>query len=109
VDEHRRELAVTDPASLGARGQLHITDAAARAYADSVGLSGPNEARQELLRLLPDARNPKRTGESDLEVWRYRKRSTGVDISARVSYEGGLVVVVAVNARPVNMTSGRRR
>ena len=94
---------VTDPDRLGSRGQLHITDAAARAYAADLRLDGPNEARLELLRLLPDAKQTKTALPGDhIEQWRYRRGAEGVDISARVTYERGLVVVVSARGRTLN-------
>lgn len=94
---------MTDPDRLGSRGQLHITDAAARAYAADMRLAGPNEARLELLRLLPDAKQTKAALPGDhVEQWRYRRGADGVDISARVTYERGLVVVLSARGRTLN-------
>ena len=82
---------------LGDTGQVYVTAAAAMVYADELRMR-PEEARRELTELLLDA-VPGAGGSGTIEQWRYRRRSTGLDISARVTREGRLAVVVSVTVR----------
>lgn len=84
--------------TLGETGQILVTQAAARQYADARGL-GVEAARRELTTLLTGAR-PTATPPADgLEGWRIRSRALRVDVGAHVSREGALAVVVHVRAR----------
>lgn len=81
---------------LGAQGQIYVTLAAARQYLEAVDVPGDIEtARRELTELMLDARqNP-----DDPGAYRARSHATGLDLSARVSVEGRLHVVVHVSVR----------
>lgn len=93
---------------LGDVAHVYVTLAAARAYAEARSL-GEEEARRELTELLLDAHRVGEPGDSP-EQWRYRKRSAGVDLTARIVHEGELAVVVAVSARrPTRGPGGGRR
>jgi hypothetical protein len=86
-----------DPPSpfLGATGNVYVTLRAAREYAAATSL-GEEEARRALTELLLDARPQ---GERPpYESWRRRKRLAGrkLDVSAMVSREGPLAVVITV-------------
>lgn len=83
------------PARLADAGQVYVTMAAARSYAAAMSLR-EEEARRDLTELLLDAH---RTDPGPPELWRYRSRAQGVDISARVSREGPLLVIVAASIR----------
>jgi len=84
---------------LGATAQVYVTMAAAQTYAAARGLA-IEAARRELTEYLLEARRPEGSVQEDgPELWRFRRRSTGVDISARISREGRLAVVVAVSVR----------
>ena len=83
--------------ALGSLGQVYVTLAAARTYATARGLL-EEEARRELTERLLDARQ-KESEPGAPELWRYRSRAHGVDISARVSHEGPLLVIVTVSSR----------
>lgn len=92
------EPAPTDPRRyLAAEGQIYVTASAAAAYADARGLQ-PEDARRELTTLLLEARRGT-TEPGKPELWRFRRQSAGVDISARVSREGPLLVVVSISVR----------
>lgn len=91
--------------TLGATGQVYITLAAARRFADFAG-RGIEEARRELTEIAIEA---KRVGDrSDPEQWRYRKRSEDIDISLVVSREPPLAVIVSINCRG-HVTGGGQR
>lgn len=77
---------------LGTLGQVYVTLAAAEQYQRTTDMR-IEEARRDLTELLLDAR------EQTSGSYRYRRKSDGVDISARVVREGKLLVVVSVNAR----------
>jgi hypothetical protein len=96
-----------DRPRLGAQGQVYVTLAAAQSYADAERL-GIEEARRELTEYLLEA-TPSGDGTAGHpERWRFRRRSTGLDITARISREGKLLVVVAANVRDHNAGSRRR-
>src|SRR5690606_3394265 len=78
-------------------GTIYVTRAAARSYAESMRL-GEEEARRELTCLMLGAHRTE-AAPGKPELWRARTRRTGVDVSARVSVEPPLVVVVACSAR----------
>ena len=78
-------------------GTIYVTRAAARSYAEALRL-GEEEARRELTCLLHDAHRTE-AAPGKPELWRARSRRTGVDVSARVSVEPPLAVVVACSAR----------
>ncbi len=86
---------MTEPRALADTGTVYVTLRAAREYARTVDL-GEEEARRELTALLIDAR--RRTEDAPpYERWRLRRGD--VDISAMVSRDGRLAVVVTVEAR----------
>lgn len=78
-------------------GQVYVTLAAAQEYAHLQRLQ-VEQARRTLTEYLLEAT---RSGDvwDQAEGWRYRRKSSGVDITARVVREGRLAVVVAINAR----------
>lgn len=76
----------------------YVTLAAARQYAAARKLR-EEEARRELTELLLDARPLDEPNCDGTEAWRYRSRPKGLDISAHVSREGRLAVVVHVRVR----------
>lgn len=90
---------------LSETGQILVSQAAARQYAEARGLQ-IEEARRELTALLAGA---KRGSDSDTgaERWRARSRTLGVDVSAMVSREGGLAVVTYVHVRRDVRRSGQ--
>jgi len=83
--------------SLGTTGTVYVTMAAARSYAGARGL-GEEEARRELTELLLDAKHQPGADRPPYESWRFRRRSADVEVSATVSREGRLAVIVAVQA-----------
>lgn len=87
---------MTESAHLGGTGCVYVTLRAAREYAAGTEL-GDEQARRELTELLLDARRQGDTSDP-YERWRFRRRSAGVEISALVSREGRLAVVVTVEA-----------
>lgn len=93
--------------TLGQTGQIYVTDAAAKTYADEYGI-GVAEARRELTEHLMQASRPA-SDTGTPELWRRRSRSAGVDISARVSRERGMAVVVAINVRDHVSSGGKGR
>lgn len=82
--------------------QVYVTLAAAREYARARSL-GEEEGRKELTRLLLRAHcTQEYDAASDrLSAWRYRSRSAGVDITARIVRDGELLIVTAVSVRMV--------
>jgi hypothetical protein len=88
---------MTDAVRLGSTGQIFVSLAAARTYADAEHLQ-LEEARRELTEILLDATaTPAEPGRP--EGWRARSRTTGIDVSARIVREGRLAVVVRVQVR----------
>lgn len=87
-------------------GQVYVTDRAAQTYADAMGLR-PSEARRELTERLHEATSTEEGRAADPEKWRYRSRTTGIDISAMVSREERMAVVVSVNVRRLNVGGQR--
>lgn len=77
-------------------GQVYVTHAAASKYAYLRNLL-PEAARRELTVLLLDATVQQERSEP-LHV-RARSRTTGLDVSATVTHEGRLLVVLSVNVR----------
>jgi len=98
---------------LGSTGCVYVTMQAAEDYADARDLQD-EEARRELTRHLLDA-TPASTilyaadDATRLELWRFRRRSAGVDISARVSREDRLAIVVSISVRSHNSGKGRKK
>ena len=92
-------MAPPDPRgpALGSLGQVYVTLAAARTYAAARGLL-EEEARRELTERLLEA-HQKEAESGAPELWRYRSRAGGLDISARVSREGPLLVIVSISVR----------
>jgi hypothetical protein len=88
--------------TLAQQGAVYVSHAAAVTYARAEDI-GTEEARRELTEILLDARQV----ESDPTQWRYRRRSTDLDITCRVAREGRLLVATSVNVRTRN--SGGRR
>ncbi len=70
-------------------------------------MSRVEEARQELTRLLLEAKPVDRS--SKPELWRRRNRSLGLDVSARIVLDAGLAIVVSANVRHDSRPSGSRR
>ena len=100
-------MTVTSPQRLRDTGQVQVTRLAAERYAAHDGI-GLEQARLDLTELLLDAtrRDDTSTG---LERWRYRSRSDGLDITASVTREGPLAIVVGVSVREYRQTGSRRR
>lgn len=88
-------MSASDERRLGERGQIYVTLSAGERYAELRRMR-PEEARRELTELLVEARVQ---DEGPPMQCRARSRRSGVDITARVAREGGLLVVVSVNAR----------
>lgn len=80
--------------TLGQTGQVYVTLAAAREYA-TVEDAGIEEARRELTELLLAAKE----SASEPGLWRFRRRSEGLDVTARVVQERELLVVTSVSVR----------
>ena len=101
----------TDPSStLGAAGQLYVTLAAARSYAEATGRpTAIEECRRELTELLLDAHLQEPLAPGTAAKARYRSRTIGTDITARIALEGRLLVVVSVSARGFRPVSGAER
>jgi hypothetical protein len=76
---------------------LYVSLAVAKQYALHVGLGREDieTARRQLAELLVYAR----PSQSDPMLYRARRTSTGLDISARVAPEGSLLVVTTVEIR----------
>lgn len=90
---------MTDPPRLGERGQIFVTLAAARTYAEARRLA-PEEARRELTELLLDARCNREATDSDKTAhYRARSRTTQIDLSATVIQEGRLLLVLSAHGR----------
>jgi len=98
----RAVIATTAGETLSASGAVYVSHAAAVEYAREEDL-GIEPARRELTELLLDARQV--TG--DPTQWRMRKRSTDLDLTARVARDGRLLVITSVHVRTRN--SGGRR
>jgi hypothetical protein len=95
--------------TLGETGQIFVTYAAAKRFLEAAGYQEHEieSARRHLTELLMDAKQ-----QTDARVWRTRKRSTQLDISAIVEHEGRLFVVTSISAQhydPPSRTSGSRR
>lgn len=85
--------------TLGATGQIVVTQAAAEQYAEARGL-GMEEGRRELTALLVvSARRSGTQPTSGAEAWRARSRSLRLDVVAHVTRDGPLAVVVRVHVR----------
>lgn len=100
--ELARAYLATRGDTLATVGQIYVTPTAAAAFAAVERIYSDEDARRELTELLIDAKQ-----EEDETRWRMRVRSTGLDIQARVSREGRLLVVTHVNVRDGNV-GGRR-
>ena len=105
-------MGTPDPILLGDEGQILLTHAAIREYAEYARMQLA-EAQRELLLMLCDA------GPVDVhaapEKWRYRNRTRRIDITARVlretieSRDGSawlLFTVVAISCRHYARPSG---
>jgi len=102
-----RSVQMDDRPTLASAGQVYITLAAARTYAQATG-RGEEEARRELTELLLEARlRAPATVERPAE-YRYRSRALRTDITARVVVEGSILVVVAVSVREYRQTRETR-
>jgi hypothetical protein len=96
--------------TLGETGQIYVTLAAARQFMEGAGYQEHEleTARRRVTELLLDAR-PR---QADPRMWRARKRSTKLDISALVEQEGRLFVVTFISVQPYDppsRTSGDRQ
>lgn len=90
--------------TLAETGQVYVSLAAAREFARAEQItSGDEAARRELTELLLDAKESL----TEPGKWRARKRSSGMDVTARVVCEGRLLVVTTVGVRD-NNAGGRR-
>lgn len=87
-----------DGMRLSETGQVYVTERAAKTYAEALGMK-LSEARHELTELLMEAHQVGESIPGELESWRYRSRTEGLDISARVARKPNLAEVVAVNVR----------
>jgi hypothetical protein len=95
--------------TLGETGQVYVTLAAARQFMEGAGYEEHEleTARRRVTELLLDAR-PR---QADPRMWRARKRSTKLDLSALVEQEGRLFVVTFISVQPYDppsRTSGDR-
>lgn len=77
-------------------GIPYVTLAAASSAITALGVGGVAEAQRMLTVLLADAH---RVQDGPPPLYRARSRTTGWDVSARVSIEPPLAVVVSVNVR----------
>lgn len=96
--------------TLSETGQIYVTATAAKRFVEACGYKEHEveAARRELTELLLDARQR----QGDPRMWRARKRSTKLDISALVQPEGRLLVVTFVSVQPYDppsRTSGVRK
>lgn len=89
---------------LSSEGQLFVSLAAAEQWHDLNDFGGVEEARRDLTSLLLDAYRT----EADPDIVRYRSKSSGLDLQARVAREGRLIVVVSLNVRDINVGKGDR-
>ena len=90
------------PERLADVAQVVITDAAAADYARARGLRLA-EARRELLEVACEA--TRRGADGELEQWRARTRTGGIDLAVRVLRQDSrhgrpLAVIVSADARP---------
>jgi hypothetical protein len=90
-------------------GPIYVTQAAAQQFLEIRGYKEHEleTARRELTELLLDARQQR----SMPHMWRARKRSTKLDITAIVKQEGRLLVVTFISVQPYDppsRTSGNR-
>jgi hypothetical protein len=67
------------------------------------------DARKRLTVLLLDAKQTHHAVSGNPEAWRARSRSTGIDVTARVVWEGPLAVVVSAVVRSVPTESSWHR
>lgn len=96
VELARAYLALVDGSTALSTEPWYVPTEAAVQYAAAVRPSLSNEAaRRELAELLLTARPVQ--GHSDL--WRARRRSSGLDVSVRAERQGGLLVVQHVSVR----------
>jgi hypothetical protein len=90
---------------LSTEGQIYVTLAAAEQYLAQAGsLEGIESARRELTTLMLDAYRT----DGDPDCCRYRNSSRGIDLTARVSKEGRLIVVISAHVRDFNVGVGDR-
>lgn len=80
--------------TLASTGQIYVTARAAREYGRAID-TDPELARRELTELLLEA--GQRPGDGEYERW--RRRTEELEVSALVSREGPLAVIVTVDAR----------
>lgn len=92
----RAYTALVDRSTSPTSAPIYVTLSAAREFAAAVGAGRDIEtARRQLAQLLVHAR----ASESDPTLYRARRRSSGLDISARVLPDGDLLVVTTVEVR----------
>lgn len=84
--------------TLSQSGQVYVTFAAAQRYGEARRLA-PETARRELTELLLDARCTREATATQPAQYRARSRTTQLDVSATVTREGRLLVVLSCNAR----------
>jgi len=95
--------------TLSETGPIYVTQAAARQFLAVRGYQDHEieTARRELTELLLDAKQQP----SVAHMWRARKRSTKLDITAIVKQEGRLLVVTFISVQPYDppsRTAGNR-
>lgn len=91
-------MSADDDRRLGQRGQVYVTLSAAEAYAQHQHLR-IEEARRELTDRLLDARCVEEAPPPGVARYRARSRTTKIDITALVTLEGRLHIVVSVHVR----------
>jgi hypothetical protein len=96
--------------TLSETGPIFVTQAAAQQFLEARGYKGHEieTARRDLTELLLDARQKQNVP----HMWRARKRSTKLDITAIVQQQGRLLVVTFVTIQPYDppsRTSGNRQ
>lgn len=89
--------ALVDRSTAPNAAPMFVSLAAGKQYLHQAGYrqEAIETARRDLTEILLDAR----PSQTDPTLWRARRRSSGVDISARVVQEGRLLIVTVVNAR----------
>ena len=90
---------MTDRPRLIDAGIPYVTLAAAQSAVDVLGVSGVGDAQRKLTALLADANQTSAAEGGRPAAYRARSRSHGWDVTARVSIEPPLAVVVAVSVR----------
>lgn len=90
-------------------GCPYVTVGAARRYQQVCGLDELEQARRELTRHVSAAKMTHAAIDGRPEQWRYRSRAAGIDITAQVSHEDGLAIVVSVSVRTMQRGTSKDR